>query len=885
MLAMFRQAFGMAHTTEHMEMHRSSQTAVLAAFQTDFHGLSETRVSEIRAQSGSNRLEGKPPRPAWMLLLLQFKDVMILILMAAAVISGLLGDITDTVIIFVIVVLNALLGFYQEYKAERALEALQRMTSLQAQVMRDGRLTRIDAAEIVPGDIVVLEAGNSVPADLRLLEIHALRIDESALTGESVPVDKQPEAIEAGDVSLGDRSNMAYKGTLVTNGRATGVVVATGMSTEIGRIARLLESAEVETPLQKRMADFGRKLSYIILVICLILLGVGLLRGEDPMKMLLLSISLAVAAIPEALPALITIALSMGAHRLVRKKALIRKLPAVETLGSVTYICTDKTGTLTQNRMEVVRLHETARPSALGFVSLNDLTGLMALNHDVKEGPDGGWLGDPTETAMVDHVVRKHGHAAYSDVRAAFPRVAEIPFDSDRKCMTTVHQTASGFLVVTKGAVESLLGAAVEEVDTDDILQKAQSMASEGIRVIAYGYRYLESHPASLIPEELEQGLLFVGLAGLMDPARPEVREAISECHTAGIHTVMITGDHPATAAAIARDIGLLAPGDLVLNGRELASMSPESFDDIVENVRVYARVSPEQKLQIVRALQKQRHFVAMTGDGVNDAPSLKAADIGIAMGINGTDVSREAARMILLDDHFATIVRAVREGRRIFDNIRKFVKYIMTCNGAEIWTILLAPMLGLPMPLLPIHLLWINLVTDGLPGLALARERAEQDIMRRPPRRSDESIFAGGIGFHILWVGLLMAGVTLSAEAWAIDQQLEHWQTMVFSILAFAQLGHVLAIRSDRQLLFRQGIFSNLPLLAAILLTVALQCLVIYLPAANEVFHTQPLSLRELMICLAAAAVVFHAVELEKLIKGMIRKRRLKAGSHEKFG
>ena len=374
-------------------------------------------------------------------------------------------------------------------------------------------------------------------------------------------------------------------------------------------------------------------------------------------------------------------------------------------------------------------------------------------------------------------------------------------------------------------------------------------------------------------------------MVGLMDPARPEVREAIAECHAAGIHTVMITGDHPATAAAIARDIGLMEPADMVIHGRELAAMSPEDFDDIVEKIRVYARVSPEQKLQIVRALQRQRHFVAMTGDGVNDAPSLKAADIGIAMGINGTDVSREAARMILLDDHFATIVRAVREGRRIFDNIRKFVKYIMTCNGAEIWTILLAPMLGLPMPLLPIHLLWINLVTDGLPGLALARERAEPDIMRRPPRRSDESIFADGIGFHILWVGLLMAGVTLSAEAWAIGQRLEHWQTMVFTILAFAQLGHVMAIRSQRQFLFRQGVFSNLPLLGAVLLTVVLQCVVIYLPAANQIFHTQPLSMQELLICLAAAALVFHAVEMENFIKRIIQRRKTRGGATGNFG
>jgi Ca2+-transporting ATPase len=858
-----------------MNAYHSSAVDIIKALNSGDGGLSDTQVAELRERHGFNRLQGKPPRPGWQIFLSQFRDVMIIILMAAAVISGILGDLSDTLIIFVIVLLNAILGFYQEYNAARAMEALQRMTSLQAQVVRQGRVLRIPSEEIVPGDIVLLEAGNSVPADLRLIEAHALRIDESALTGESVPVDKQCDQITLIDVPLGDRNNMAYKGTLVANGRARAIVVATGMSTEIGRIASLLDESESQTPLQKRMAEFGRKLSYIILVICLILLGVGLLRGEEPMRMLLLSISLAVAAIPEALPALITIALSMGAHRLMRKKALIRQLPAVETLGSVTFICTDKTGTLTQNRMQVIKVRPAEKFALPVFDGIPGLDGLISLNHDVTRSEQGGWQGDPTETAMVEYTVGKHGIDAYYKQLADFPRVAEIPFDSERKCMTTIHRSGSGFLIITKGAAESLVEALEDGNGSERLQQEVLAMAADGIRVIGFGYRQTDSLPDVLTPDTVENRLIFGGLVGLMDPARPEVRDAIKECHTAGIHTVMITGDHPATAAAVARDIGLLRDKDLLMTGRELGSLTPAAFDEMVESIRVYARVTPEQKLQIVRALQRRRHFVAMTGDGVNDAPSLKAADIGVAMGINGTDVSREASRMILLDDRFNTIVRAVREGRRIFDNIRKFIKYIMTCNGAEIWTIFLAPFMGLPIPLLPIHLLWINLVTDGLPGLALAREKPEPDIMRRPPRLSDQSIFADGIGFHIIWVGLLMAGVTLTAEAWAINAGLEHWQTMVFSILAFAQLGHVMAIRSDREFLFRQGIFSNPALLGAVGFTIGLQCIVIYLPAANRIFNTQPLSFYELMLCFAAAGFIFHAVELEKFIRKQWRRRQ----------
>ena len=850
-----------------MTWHQLHTAEVYAQMGTSEKGLTQDGVLQKRKECGTNELLEKKKKPVWLIFLLQFKDFMIIVLIAAAIISGFIGDLTDSLIILVIVLLNAILGFVQEFRAEKAMEALKKMATLNAQVIREGITVCLPSSEIVPGDIVLLEAGNAVPADLRLTETYSLHIDESALTGESVPSHKSDAVITAGDIPLGDRFNLAYKGTLVTNGRARGIVVGTGMKTEIGKIASMLQEDETLTPLQKRMTDFGKKLSYLILFICLLLMVVGLLRGEDPLKMLLLAISLAVAAIPEALPALITIALSMGAKRLVKKNALIRKLPAVETLGSVTFICTDKTGTLTLNKMKVVQTDEYH-----GLVKIDKKISLLdcaiALNHDVKQTADQTLLGDPTEIALVEHFNKHHDLKELVRIQGEFSRLCELPFDSDRKCMTTVHRFNENFLVISKGAVESVEASLSADNPREDILRKAQEMASNGIRVIAYAYKILPLLPEPFTYEMVEKDLQYAGMAGMIDPPREEVKSAIADCKTAGIQVVMITGDHPATASAIAREIGILTDKDLVLTGNELKSMPSQTFEGLVEKVRVYARVSPEQKLHIVKALQRRNHFVAMTGDGVNDAPSLKTADIGVAMGINGTDVSKEAAHMILLDDNFATIVKAVKEGRRIYDNIRKFVKYIMTCNGAEIWTIFLAPFLGLPIPLLPIHLLWINLVTDGLPGLALAGEKAEKDIMQRPPRKTNESLFAGGIGYHIIWVGLLMAGVTLSAQAWAIHNTLDHWQTMVFSILAFSQLGHVMAIRSERQFLFQQGLLSNIPLLGAVLLTVLLQMAVIYLPFANKLFKTEPLSLSELLICFAASTLVFHAVELEKYIR-----------------
>ncbi|MEI6949987.1 cation-translocating P-type ATPase [Paraflavisolibacter sp. H34] len=859
-----------------MNWHLMSIGDALRQLESDATGLAPAEAARRLEQYGPNRLsEGKKRSPVLMFLL-QFKDVMILILIAAAIVSGVIGEMKDAAVILFIVIINAIVGFVQEYRAEKAMEALKKMSTPFARVKRDNRFVQIPSPELVPGDIVFLEAGDVVPADLRLLESHALKIEEASLTGESLAVDKSTDLLQEEKTPLAERVNMAYKNTLVNYGRGQGIVTATGMQTEIGAIAQMLQEGEQATPLQKRLADFGRKLSIGVIIICLVIYVFGLIRGEDPVRMLLTAISVAVAAIPEALPAVITIALALGARNMVRKNALVRKLTAVETLGSVTYICTDKTGTLTQNKMKVKQAWEPK-----GFVPAGlELTGRelflfgMAANQDTKKAPDGTLQGDSTEVAVVEYARnQKEYDPSWLD---RMERVFELPFDSGRKMMTTVHRRPEGkFLVLTKGALESVAASCRPDTLANS-REKADEFAREGERVLAYSYKLIEALPGKEEAAGLETGQVLLGLVGISDALRTEVKQAVEECKTAGIVPVMITGDHPITAGVIARELGLISgKDDRIVTGTELEALPEEELSRQVLHIKVYARVSPEQKLNIVKALQQQHQYVAMTGDGVNDAPALKRANIGVAMGITGTDVSKEAAHMILLDDNFTTIVNAVREGRRIFDNIRKFIRYIMTGNSGEIWTIFLAPLFGLPIPLLPIHILWINLVTDGLPALALANEQVERDVMKRPPRHPNESIFAGGLGWHILWVGLLIGILTLSTQAWAMEAENPRWQTMVFTVLCFCQLTHVLAIRSDNRLLFRNAFFANKPLLGAVALTFVLQLLLMYTPALQDVFSIEALSLNELLACIGISLIIFFAVELEKFIRFKLYKGR----------
>jgi Ca2+-transporting ATPase len=839
-------------------------------------GLSSTEAQQRLVEHGANTIPEVRQRSLFMMLLAQFTDFMIIVLLVAALISGFIGEPQDTIAIVVIILLNAIIGTFQEFRAERALAALRAMSAPDAQVLRDGRLVTLTSTELVPGDVIRLEAGNIVPADLRLLDSEELQADESALTGESHPVDKHSAVINDIDPPLGDRHNLAYKSSLITRGRGTGIVVATALETETGRIAELIRGAEtVKTPLQIRLIRFGRYLALAVLAICIVVFVAGLLQGQPVMLMLLTAVSLAVAAIPEALPAVVTISLALGAHKLVRHNALVRNLPAVETLGSVTYICTDKTGTLTQNHMSVELFlaageRRAALPEAPRAGHWQELGQALALNNDVAE-KDGLPAGEPTELALYEaaHTAGFNKH----ELELERPRLATIAFDSTRKQMTTLHPNAEGVVAYIKGAPEKVLmqcvraqaGDGLVAFEAEAILAEVEQLASEGYRVLAFAKRELPALPESIQAEAIEQDLVFLGLVALMDPPGPEVPQAVADCLSAGITPVMITGDHPGTAMAIALRLGIAKHKDEMLSGDRLAKLSDEEFYHLVETIRVYARVSPEQKLRIVKALQFNGEFVAMTGDGVNDAPALKRAGIGIAMGQKGTDVAREASDMVLLDDDFATIVHAVQAGRRIFDNIRKFIKYTMSSNSGEIWTLLLAPFLGLPVPLLPIHILWINLVTDGLPGLALTAEPAEPGIMKRAPRPPEENIFSHGMWQHILWVGLFIGGLCIAAMAWAISRDAPYWQTVVFTVLTVSQLFHSLAVRSESASLFSIGLFSNLPILGAVVLTLMLQMLVIYLPAMNEIFHTQPLPLFDLAVCLVLSSLVLFAVEIEK--------------------
>lgn len=701
--------------------------------------------------------------------------------------------------------------------------------------------------------------------------------------------------LEGAGHALGDRINMAFKGTTATHGRGHGLVVATGMATELGKVAGLLDqSNKRSTPLQLRLAAFSKRVALAVLAICALIFGVGVLRGEAPLLMVMTAISLAVAAIPESLPAVVTVLLALGARKMVAVNALIRNLPSVETLGSVTYICSDKTGTLTQNKMQtqclvagksndagnwmpLVVSNETSTTKSTPADAVHTaLLRAAAQCNDATTAPGNTWRGDPTETALTEIAAAAGLNKVELDTR--WPRVMELPFDSVRKRMSTVHRDANEFVAFTKGAPESVIPLCttqwsattergVTRLDPEAWLAHANVLAVQGLRVLALAQRAHKELPANASDTAaIERDLCLLGLIGLIDPPRLEAAAAVRECLAAGITPVMITGDHPATARAIALQLGIVDKNDApILTGADMARLHDSALMAKVHKVRVYARVDPAQKIRIVEALQTKGEFVAMTGDGVNDAPALKRADIGIAMGKSGTDVAREAASLVLLDDNFATIVKAVREGRRIYDNIRKFVRYAMTGNSGEIWTIFLAPLLLLPIPLLPIHILWVNLVTDGLPGLALAAEPAEPGIMQRAPRAPSESIFAQGMWQHILGVGLLLSGLCLGIQAWAISTGHPHWQTMVFTVLTLGQMAHLMGIRSETEPLWRLGLGSNRPLLGAVLLTFALQMAIIYVPFLNPIFKTAPLTIAELVLCLGAAAVVLVVVELEK--------------------
>lgn len=811
---------------------------------------------------------------------------MVLILIGAAVVSVGLGDTTDAAAILAIVILNALLGFRQEYRAERALESLQRLSQPSARVRRDGRLLTVPSRELVPGDVVVLEAGNAVPADCRLIDVTQLRTHEAALTGESEAVHKDAHERVPSGAAIGDRRNMVYAGTTVTQGRGTAVVVETGPRTELGRIADLIRTTEPEpTRLQVQLDAMSRRLAAAAFAIVGIVFGMGMWRGAKLTQMVITSISLAVAAVPEGLPAVVTITLALGSQRMLRRRALVRKLAAVETLGAVTVICTDKTGTLTGNRMRVTQARISGRTFRLPLTNqtadpdLQLLLAAAALCNDATLD-----AGDPMEVALIQ--AARDAGIGQELLHERFPRVSELPFDSTRKRMTTIHRVTDAvepvigglplqapFLAVTKGALEGLLSLSdsiwidgkIEPLcgqRRDEIFAAFDRLASSGARVLGVAFRGLADPEPRL--EEAEAGLTIAGMVALADPARPEVPAAIETCRAAGIRPIMITGDHPLTSRYVAAEIGLAAADTRTLTGVQLAALSPESLDAAVRDVSVFARVTPENKLAIVEALQRNGDVVAMTGDGVNDAPALMRADIGVAMGGSGTDVAREAGTIVLQDDNFATIVAAVEEGRTIYDNIRKFTRYLLACNSGELLTMLLAPAFGLPLPLQPIQILWMNLVTDGLPALALSVEPAGHDTMRRPPRRPSESILGASTGWWVLRIGLLLSLVSLvTGSAFLVAGKA--WQTALFTTLTLSQVFLALAARSEREPIFSLGFFTNKAILGAFALTVLLQLGVIYLPAAREFLHTEPLSAAELSICIAMSAVAFVAAEIGK--------------------
>ena len=857
---------------------------VLSDLDTDQNrGLSSTQAQHRLNEYGPNRLEGAKKESLLSRLLSQFKDPMILVLLAAAALSLLSTggeDWVEAAIILVIVLVNACISISQENSAEKALEALQKMSAPLAKVIRDGQMVRLGTELLVPGDIILLEAGDLVPADARVLECANLKTDESAMTGESVPVSKRAMAFLPEDTALGDRENMVISSTVVTNGRAVCVVTATGMDTEVGRIARMLTDAEdVTTPLQRKMGEISKTLSFLCLSVCAVMFGVGLIYGRELLGMFMTAVSLAVAAIPEGLPAIVTIVLALGVQRMAGRNAIVKKLPAVETLGCAGVICSDKTGTLTQNRMTVVDVWSWEDRHRQETLAIGALCNDTVLTYHEDGSPR--TTGDPTETAFVD--------AAFRDgmdknaLERQMPRIAELSFDSERKLMSTVHPLNGKLRVMVKGAPDVLLArcsyilsstspAPLTPTITKRVDEANTAMAEKALRVLGCAYKDLDAlPPGELTSDLLERGLTFVGLVGMIDPPRTEVRQAVVQCYRAGIRPVMITGDHKLTAVAIARDLDIFRPGDLAITGEDLDFMSQELLEQDVERFSVYARVSPEHKMRIVQAWQKRGMVVAMTGDGVNDAPALKAADIGCAMGITGTDVAKGAADMILTDDNFATIVHAVEQGRGIYSNIKKAIHYLLSCNIGEILTLFLATLFNFQQdPLVPVQLLWLNLVTDSLPALALGMEPVESSVMTEKPRSAREPLFSRAFSLRLAWQGAMVGLLTLAAY-WLGEYVLSDpaqadatANTMAFATLTFSQLFHAFDVRSESQSLFRLGISSNPAMNKAFLVGMALQLSVLLIPPLMDLFQVCPLSPLEwgCVLSLAVLPIVFCEIE-----------------------
>lgn len=870
--------------------YNQSIEQVFESVDTNQEGLTQQAVQTKRSQFGTNELEQKRQTSLLEKFLNQFKDLMIIVLMVAALIAAFSGELVDAIIIMLVVILNALFGVFQEAKAENAINALKEMSAPDAHVRRDGQVITVKSDELVPGDIVLLEAGDIVPADLRLIEGAALKIEEAALTGESVATEKQFQQLADDTLGIGDRSNMAYMNTNVTYGRATGVVVATGMQTEMGRIAGMLnKTAESQTPLQANLQQLGKMLTILILIIAAVVFVIGLIRGQETLlNMLLTAISLAVAAIPEGLPAIVTITLALGTQRMVKRHALIRKLPAVETLGSTDVIASDKTGTLTQNKMTVERLY--TNDQVIEATSKHDnttelLTKIMSLANDTKQTPD-GLQGDPTETALVQFAIDHN--AVVDKVIADNQRVAEIPFDSERKLMTTINQSSDGFFAASKGAPDVLLERASKiEINGDiqplsdqvrqQILAQNHELAKQALRVLAFAYKPLDSVPAEPTSAAIENDMIFVGLTGMIDPERPEAAESVAKAHQAGIKTVMITGDHRDTAQAIATRLGILTPNDedAVITGAQLDEQDDATFAKNVKRYRVYARVAPEHKVRIVKAWQKHGKVVAMTGDGVNDAPALKTADIGVGMGITGTEVSKGASEMVLADDNFATIVVAVEEGRKVFANIQKSVQYLLSANLGEVLTLFMMTLLGWQI-LAPVQILWINLVTDTFPAIALGVEPTEKNIMKRPPRGRKSNFLSGGVFSSIIYQGILEGLLTLGVYAYALWQPLHNTDaqihadalTMAFATLGLIQLFHAFNSKSIHQSLFTVGFWKNKYFNLAILVAFLLLAMTIWLPGFNQLFHVTHLELSQWRAVAVAGALMIAIVEIVKLIQ-----------------